>query len=152
MRFLILAVGRARAGPEQALYDHYARRMGDGLALREVEERRSLPSDKLRQREAALLLDALPPRGPVVALDERGKSLGSRALAERIGNWRDEGHPQLSLLIGGADGHGKAVLARADLVLSLGAMTWPHMLVRGLLAEQLYRAQCILSGHPYHRD
>lgn len=152
MRFLILAVGRARAGPEQALYDHYARRLGETLALKEVEEKRPLPPDKLRQREAELLLDALPPRGLVVALDEHGKTMGSKALARKVQDWRDDGQPQASFLIGGADGHGEAVLQRADLSLSLGAMTWPHLLVRGLLAEQLYRAQCILSGHPYHRE
>ena len=85
------------------------------------------------------------------ALDESGEPLSSRAFADRLARWRDDGR-DLAFLIGGADGHGEAVLARADLVLSLGAMTWPHLLVRALLAEQLYRAHAILSHHPYHRS
>ena len=88
----------------------------------------------------------------VIALDERGKNLTSADLARKLGQWRDEGRADVAFLIGGADGHGPGVKERADLVLSLGAMTWPHMLVRALLAEQLFRAQCILEGHPYHRE
>lgn len=152
MRFLILAVGRARAGPERALFDHYAGRLGGVLDLREVEEKRALPAARRREREAELLLAAVPDRAVVIAMDETGRSLDSRKLAQRIGQWRDDGVAQICFLVGGADGHGKAVIERADLVLSLGALTWPHMLVRGMLAEQLYRAQSILAGHPYHRD
>ena len=88
----------------------------------------------------------------VVALDEHGRQLGSRAFAKKMGQWRDDGMRDVAFLIGGADGHDQAVLDRADLKLSLGEMTWPHMLVRGLLAEQIYRANAILTGHPYHRD
>jgi 23S rRNA (pseudouridine1915-N3)-methyltransferase len=87
-----------------------------------------------------------------VALDERGKALPSEAFAAKIGDWRDRGAGDLAFLIGGADGHGDAVRARADFLLAFGPMTWPHMLVRGMLAEQLYRAQQILAGHPYHRS
>jgi 23S rRNA (pseudouridine1915-N3)-methyltransferase len=96
---------------------------------------------------------SLVPAGAlVVLLDERGDDLTSAALAERIGKWRDQGIGDLALLIGGAAGHGEAARARAGFTLSLGRMTWPHMLVRGLIAEQLYRAQQILAGHPYHRE
>jgi len=84
-------------------------------------------------------------------LDGRGKMLDSAGLARQLGSWRDQGTAGITFVIGGADGLGDDVLARADLVLSLGAMTWPHQLVRVMLAEQLYRAQTILSGHPYHR-
>lgn len=104
------------------------------------------------EREGRLLLDAVPKDAAVAALDEKGRTFSSSALAVRIGEWRDRGVRDLAFLIGGADGLNGEVLKRADLVLSLGPMTWPHMLVRGLLAEQLYRAQCILSGHPYHRE
>ncbi|MBX6322088.1 MAG: 23S rRNA (pseudouridine(1915)-N(3))-methyltransferase RlmH, partial [Rhodospirillaceae bacterium] len=104
---------------------------------------------------AEMLLAALPTRGGartvVVALDEAGAALSSAELAERLGAWRGQGAGAVAFLVGGADGHGEAATRRADLVLSLGRMTWPHMLVRVLLAEQLYRAQCILTGHPYHR-
>jgi 23S rRNA (pseudouridine1915-N3)-methyltransferase len=151
MRLLLVAVGRARPGPEQSLYDHYHRRLGWTLDLREVEERRPLPPARRIAREGELLLAALPPGAVRVVLDERGEALGSEALARRLAAWRDTGRGPVAFLIGGADGHAEEVRAKADLVLSLGAMTWPHLLVRALLAEQIYRAECILSGHPYHR-
>jgi 23S rRNA (pseudouridine1915-N3)-methyltransferase len=106
----------------------------------------------LKAREGELLLSALPARTPLIALDERGSAWSSRALADRIAAWRDRGVAELAFAIGGADGLDAAVLGRAEAVLSLGPMTWPHLLVRGMLLEQLYRAQQILAGHPYHRD
>ena len=153
MRILVAAVGRARPGPARELFEEYRRRIAWPIALSEVEERRKLPPERLRAREAELLLAALPKANDlrVVALDERGRTFDSAEFAARLAAWRDEGVSDIAFLIGGAEGHGEAVRARADLVLSLGAMTWPHLLVRGLLAEQLYRAQQILSGHPYHR-
>jgi 23S rRNA (pseudouridine1915-N3)-methyltransferase len=88
----------------------------------------------------------------MVALDERGRDLTSRDLADQIAAWRRDGQRDLAFLVGGPDGLDDAVLARADLTLALGRMTWPHRLVPALLAEQLYRASTILTGHPYHRD
>ncbi len=156
MKLRIVAVGRAKAGPEKTLVETYAKRLTWPLSVEEVEEKRPLPGDSLKAREAELLLAAVDARKAaqrvVIALDEHGKSLDSRDFAKRIGQFRDRGAGEIVFLIGGADGHGKAVLDRADLTLSLGALTWPHMLVRALLAEQLYRAQQILAGHPYHRD
>lgn len=151
MRLLLAAVGRAKPGPETELYRQYAGRLRPPLRLEEVEEKRPLPSAERRQREAQLLLAALPPGATLVVLDERGTTLGSEAFAARLGRWRDDGVADLAFLIGGADGHGDAVREKAALRLSLGAMTWPHMLVRAMLAEQLWRAQSILAGHPYHR-
>jgi 23S rRNA (pseudouridine1915-N3)-methyltransferase len=155
LKFRIVAVGRMKAGPERALYDHYAARVRPAIAMTEVEEKRPLSSAELKAREAELLLAALDEakgKRAVVALDERGKTLTSRDFAQRLQRFEDDGAGEIAFLIGGADGHGDPVLKRADLKLSLGAMTWPHMLVRGMLAEQLYRAQQILAGHPYHRD
>jgi len=152
MRLTLAAVGRARPGPETELFRQYARRLTPALTLREVEERRPLPADRLKAREAELLLGVLPAGAVAVALDERGATMESRKFADRLRGWRDSGTSEVVFLIGGADGHGAAVRERADLLLSLGAMTWPHMLVRALLAEQLWRAQAILAGHPYHRD
>jgi 23S rRNA (pseudouridine1915-N3)-methyltransferase len=106
----------------------------------------------LQAREAELILAALPAGARLVALDERGEPWSSRDFAERLGQWRDRGVAALAFAIGGAEGLGRAVIEQADAVLSLGAMTWPHLLVRGMLLEQLYRAQQILAGHPYHRD
>jgi 23S rRNA (pseudouridine1915-N3)-methyltransferase len=156
MRIRILAVGRMKAGLEKALYDVYAQRLTPPIQMDEVEEKRPLPSPALKAREAELLLAALEGgkaiRRAVVALDERGKSLSSRDFATRLQRFETDGIAELAFLIGGADGHGQAVLDRADLKLSLGAMTWPHMMVRAMLAEQIYRARQILAGHPYHRD
>jgi len=152
MRCWLLAVGRAKPGPELELTRSYGGRLQPPLQVREVEEKRKLPVPERKVREAELLLAALPPGAVVVALDERGQSLSSQVFSEQIGRWRDDGRGDLALVIGGADGHGEALRARADLLLSFGAMTWPHMLVRVLAAEQLWRAFSILNGHPYHRD
>lgn len=155
MRCHLIAVGKwPKAGPEKAVFDTYAGRLVApfSLTLREVEEKKRLSGDALKAREADLLLGAVPDGAIVVALDERGKSMGSRDFANKIGQWRDEGRRDLAILIGGADGLDGRVRATSDLTLNLGLLTWPHMLVRGLIAEQLFRAQCILSGHPYHRD
>lgn len=151
MRVEILAVGRARAGPERDLYDSYIKRIRWTVELREVEEKRRLPPAELKAREAGLLLAALPDRAVTVALDGTGKDLSSEALARKLGQWRDDGRGCAAFVIGGADGLAPEIRDRADLVLALGRQTWPHMLVRAMLAEQIYRAQQILAGHPYHR-
>ncbi|MBV9586320.1 MAG: 23S rRNA (pseudouridine(1915)-N(3))-methyltransferase RlmH, partial [Alphaproteobacteria bacterium] len=106
----------------------------------------------LKAREAELLLAARPSNARLVALDERGEEWSSRDLAGRLAAWRDHGANTVAFAIGGADGLGQVVLEEADAILSLGTMTWPHLLVRTMLLEQLYRAQQILAGHPYHRD
>jgi len=151
VRFHLLAVGRARDDAARALFQDYATRLVPPLALREVEIKKRLPPDELKLREGEALLAAVPRGAAIVVLDERGATMDSVALSRWIEKKRDAGSPDAAFLIGGADGHGDEVRARADLLLSLGAMTWPHMLVRALIAEQLYRSQCLLSGHPYHR-
>jgi 23S rRNA (pseudouridine1915-N3)-methyltransferase len=151
MRLHIVAVGKLKAGPHLALARHYAERLAWPLAMREVEEKRPLPAAELKEREGALLLAAMPAGAVLVALDERGRSLTSAVFAQKLAQWRDAGVSDLAFLIGGADGLADQVRQKAQLVLSLGAMTWPHLLVRGMLLEQLYRAQQILAGHPYHR-
>ena len=154
MRLTILAVGRVKAGPEAELvrdylarFDAAGRALGLGPArVIEVEDKRGRGADA----EAELLLGKRP-QGPLAALDERGRTLDSPAFARRLADWRDQGARDVSFAIGGADGHGAALLAAADLTLSFGAMVWPHMLARAMLAEQIYRAATILSGGPYHR-
>ena len=121
-------------------------------AIVELETRQRLPPAVLKVREAELILGALPKGAPLVALDERGALWSSRILADRLAAWRDESVTELAFAIGGAEGLGAGVLDRADATLSLGPMTWPHLLVRTMLLEQLYRAQQILAGHPYHRE
>lgn len=156
MRLTLAAVGRAKPGPLSQLYADYSTRFARGpwgpLQLREVEERRPLPAQQMKQREGELLMAALPDKAYVMALDERGKSLTSRDFAQLLGRLADEGRGEVAFVIGGANGLSESLRQRADLLLSLGAMTWPHMLVRSLLAEQLWRAETILSGHPYHRE
>jgi 23S rRNA (pseudouridine1915-N3)-methyltransferase len=151
VKLMIACVGRAGRGPERDLYRHYAGRIRWPLLLREVEEKRKLPANQLIQREGELLLAAVPAKAVLVALDRRGQALDSEAFACRLARWRDDSVADLAFLIGGADGHGETLLKRANLVLSFGAMTWPHLLARALLAEQIYRAQQLLAGHPYHR-
>ena len=97
------------------------------------------------------MLARVPDGAKLVALDERGEDLTSIQLAVRLGGWRDGGSRDIAFLVGGADGFDARIRERADLVLRLGRLTWPHMMVRAMLAEQLYRAQMILNGHPYHR-
>ncbi|MEM6304714.1 MAG: 23S rRNA (pseudouridine(1915)-N(3))-methyltransferase RlmH [Pseudomonadota bacterium] len=155
MRVHIIAVGRLRAGPERELVTDYLTRfdrVGRGIGLGpaeviEVEDRKGGGMDA----EAALLEKALPTGALRCILDERGKVVSSPAFSTRLGRWRDAGRGDLALIIGGADGIAADFRSRADHALSLGAMVWPHMLVRVMLAEQLYRAATILSGGPYHR-
>ena len=153
MRITIIAVGRLRAGPEKSLSDHFRGRLNAwNVTLREVEEKRRLDGDALKRAEGELILAAIPDGAVLVALDERGKSPTSRQFARQIGDWQDDGTSDIAFTIGGADGLSDAVRKKARLILCFGAMTWPHFVVRGLLFEQLYRAQQIIAGHPYHRD
>lgn len=154
MRLTICAVGRMRSGPERALVDDYldrfnraGRSLGLGpISLTEVDDKRGGGM----AAEAALLARAIPDDALTCVLDERGDVLTSPAFATRLAGWRDKGR-SVAFVIGGADGIDPTWRAQADSVLSFGAMVWPHMLVRVMLAEQLYRAAAILAGSPYHR-
>jgi 23S rRNA (pseudouridine1915-N3)-methyltransferase len=159
MRLVVAAVGRLKRGPERDLAERYcerAEKSGRAIGVRAVtvsetdESRARRARDRIGE-EAAALKTSIPAGAAVMALDERGESLASDALAQRIGRWRDEGRPALVVLIGGPDGLAPDLLAGADLRLAFGRLTWPHQLVRIMLLEQLYRAIAILSGHPYHR-
>ena len=150
MRLLILAVGRQKPGPLKELEQFYAERITAPLTIREVEEKRKLTPPELKRREAELLSGILPKSATLVALDARGTALSSEAFAKRFDAWQASGN-DLAFMIGGAEGLDASITAKADLILSLGVMTWPHLLARGMLLEQLYRAQQIRAGHPYHR-
>ena len=151
MKLWLVAVGRAKADAARALYCDYVERLTWPFALREVEVKRRVAGAELRRLEAEALLAAIPDGAVVVALDERGSGLTSAAFAARLGGWRDGGVGDVAFMIGGADGLDETARRRADLLLSFGIMTWPHMMARAMLAEQLYRADRILAGHPYHR-
>ena len=155
MRIGICAVGRLRGGPEAVLIDDYRTRFdrtGRGIGLgpltiTEVEDRKGGGM----VAEAALLRRAVPDGAVLCLMDERGQNLTSPDFASRISDWRDQGRQEVSFVIGGADGMAPELRADADLLISFGAMVWPHMLARVMLTEQLYRAAGILAGTPYHR-
>lgn len=151
MRITIACVGRMRAGPNRALYDEYVRRLAWPVSLREVEEKRAVATSARKAREADLLRAAIPSGAVKICLDERGKQFTSEDFADMLSRYMNGGQSEIAFVIGGADGLDATLAGEADRVLSLGAMTWPHLLVRGMLAEQLFRAQAILAGHPYHR-
>ncbi|MDI2112543.1 23S rRNA (pseudouridine(1915)-N(3))-methyltransferase RlmH [Commensalibacter nepenthis] len=148
--FSIIAVGKMRHKAELELVDRYAKRIRPKLSVIEVNEAKGNP-EEAKLKETNSLLNALPDRSVVVSLDEGGKNYSSLVFANKIQGWIEESRP-ISFLIGGAEGLHNIAIQRSDLILSLGSLTWPHMLVRILLAEQIYRAQSILQGHPYHRQ
>ena len=156
MRLHICAVGRIRADqPEHALFEDYRTRFnrtGRPLALGplhavEVEDKKGLG----RVAEAVLLERAIPAGALIATLDERGRIMSSPDFAAQLARWRDDGVQDVAFVIGGADGIAPALRARAEFSVSFGAMVWPHLLVRVMLAEQVYRAATILAGGPYHR-
>jgi 23S rRNA (pseudouridine1915-N3)-methyltransferase len=155
MKLTIIAVGRLKAGPELALVETYRARLHSAparvgpLTLHEIDERKDARTQERAIMEAISLL---APSAKLVALDERASSLASRAFAERLAAWRDDGAQEVAFLIGGADGLSAPARAKAHLKLGFGSQTWPHLLARAMLAEQLYRAASLLAGHPYHRE
>ena len=151
MQITIAAVGRMKFSPAALQWEDYRKRLAWPISLKEVEERKKLPEPQMILREAELLSAAVPADALLIALDPGGKSLSSEAFAGQMQRWMNGGRPQFAFVIGGAGGLAGALLAQAGFKLSLGAMTWPHMLARVMLIEQLYRAQCILTKHPYHR-
>lgn len=155
MRVHICAVGRLRGGPEKTLIDDYllrfdrsGRALGLGPAtLHEVEDKKGGGM----KAEAALLERVIPKGAVICVLDERGKVVSSPEFSNLMAGWRDTGRGDVAFIIGGADGISPELRARADYKLSFGKMVWPHMMVRVMLSEQIYRAASILAGAPYHR-
>ena len=145
MAVTVYAIGRLKRGPETELVERYTKRLNRlKTTVRELPERAS------KDQEGEALLTSIPSSAFVLALDEHGEDLPSVKFARLLGDQLDQGR-DLAFVIGGADGLSDAVKARADLLIRFGRMTWPHQIVRGLLFEQIYRAETILLGHPYHR-
>ena len=140
-----------KPSPELDLLSKYIKQTRWNVVVREFEDKKPGSVEERKKREGALLLSAVPAAAKIVVMDERGKLLSSEKFAKRLGDWQDESVPAVVFLIGGADGHSEEIRKKADLVLAFGEMTWPHMLARVMLAEQIYRAKTILDGHPYHR-
>jgi 23S rRNA (pseudouridine1915-N3)-methyltransferase len=139
MKLHIIARGKIGRGPEAELVDRYLKRVAWPVAVSELPERGGR-------------IPAGPEKAATILLDEKGDLLSSIELAARLERWRDEGRREARFLIGGADGFSNAEREGADLLLSFGRATWPHLLARAMLAEQLFRATSILANHPYHRE
>jgi 23S rRNA (pseudouridine1915-N3)-methyltransferase len=150
-RIEILAVGKLKKGPFHELQQDYAGRLNWPVTIHEIESRVTDPR-RQQDEENQAILDRLDNRSFVIALDERGDGLRSLDFSQTLQKLRDNGEDRLSFLIGGAGGFTDAVRNRANILLSFGQQTWPHMMVRVMLLEQVYRAQQIMSGHPYHRE
>jgi len=148
-----------KAGPERDLADRYLQRAAGqgrnialaGFTVSEIAESRASAAGARKAEEATGLTQRIAEGTAIVALDERGRALDSEGFANFIGTRRDEGNRAMAFLVGGPDGLDRSVTKCADLVVNLSSLTWPHQIARILLAEQLYRATTILSGHPYHR-
>ncbi|MGD0639763.1 MAG: 23S rRNA (pseudouridine(1915)-N(3))-methyltransferase RlmH [Roseiarcus sp.] len=159
MRLALIGVGRLKSGPERELFERYFKRVGDlarslGIAavdFREVEEGRARRAEDRQAEEARAILAAAPKGAWLALLDERGAAMTSAEWAAEIGKARDGAAPAYAVVVGGPDGLDPALRAQARTILSFGAMTWPHQLVRVMASEQLYRALSILDGRPYHR-
>jgi 23S rRNA (pseudouridine1915-N3)-methyltransferase len=159
MRLALLCVGKLKAGPERLLFDRYLKRLKEGVRnagltgvdLREIGESHARRPEERRAEEGAAILAAAPKGGALILLDERGPPATSEEWAADIGRARDASRPGYAVAIGGPDGLDPSLAATAHRMVSFGAMTWPHQLVRIMAGEQLYRAITILAGHPYHR-
>jgi 23S rRNA (pseudouridine1915-N3)-methyltransferase len=154
MRLTLIAAGRIRSGPERELTNDYLERAGKAgraLGLHPISEVEIEPKGGDAEARARSLFDAVPQGAMLVVLDERGRAMASEAFAKKLGDLRDGGVRDIAFLIGEADGLPQSVRDRADLLLAFGPQTWPHKLVRVMLAEQIYRAVAISGGSPYHR-
>lgn len=146
MKIIILAIGKCKKNsPEAAIIAEYAKRSNWEIIIKEKD-------NSTQEDEAKFLQGSIPHNAKVIVLDERGENIKSQELAKRIENWQNNGCSEICFLIGGADGHLQSTRDKADLLLSFGKLTLPHMLMRAVLSEQIYRIQTIIAGHPYHRE
>lgn len=151
MNIQILACGRLKNGAHKDLFDDYLKRMDWGVTLHEIDSKHK-EQGKIHTDECAQILGKLSAQSFIVAMDERGKTFSSRDFAGKIQDLQNAGQSQIQFILGGADGLSNEIRSRANLLLSFGKQTWPHMLARVMLLEQIYRSQQILKNHPYHRD
>ena len=146
MRVSIIAIGKCKKNsPEAAIIAEYVKRSGWTIQIKEMD-------NATQESEAEFLQKSIPHGAKVIVLDERGENLKSLELAAKIEKWMGEGSSEICFLIGGADGHLQSTRDKADLLLSFGKLTLPHMLMRAVLSEQIYRIQTIINHHPYHRE
>ncbi len=151
MNIQLLVVGRLRKGAHLDLFQDYLKRMDWTVQVHEIESRHK-DQNKIHKDECAQIIERINPQSFIIAMDERGKTLPSRKLAGKFQDLQNESRSNVQFIIGGADGLNDDIRKRADFLLSFGQQTWPHMLARVMLLEQIYRVQQILKNHPYHRD
>lgn len=145
MKITLGVIGKCKKGsPEDEIIKRYQERLKWDLQIKEKD-------NSTQPEEAKFLQSCISPNAKVVVLDERGKNMTSPELADIIASWMNEGTSEICFLIGGADGHLESTRQKADLILSFGKLTLPHILMRAVLSEQIYRVETIISGHPYHR-
>ena len=146
MKVTIVAIGKCKKNsPEANIISEYTKRSSWQITIKEKD-------NSNQKDEADFLISAIPNGAKIIVLDERGENLKSVELAKKVSDWQLNGVSDICFLIGGADGHLETTRKRADLLLSFGKLTLPHMLMRAVLSEQIYRLQTIISGHPYHRE
>lgn len=151
MQIIIAAIGKERRGPEQDLASHYSKRLPWKVTIKSAEPKGTNTTQR-QAKESEFLLASTQECGVVLGLDERGENLSSREFAALLKRYEEQARLPVGIMIGGPDGLDDTARAACEKTISLGRMTWPHLLVRGLIMEQLYRACSILSNHPYHRD
>lgn len=154
MKIAIISIGKFENSPQKAVFENYLKRSKWKIDLKEfdIKNSKSLPVDRIKEEEGALILKAVKPSSKIIALDERGKKFTSISFASMISDFALRGDSSISFIIGGANGLSKEVLDKSCLKISLSDMTFPHLMVRSILMEQLYRAESIIAGHPYHRE
>ena len=148
----INSIGKFKNHPHKDIFELYVKRIGWNVKLKELEVKKSASENVLKEMEGELLLNNIDSNSTIILLDERGKNFNSREFAQKISQYRDQGVNNITFIIGGANGVCQKVKDRADLEISLSKLTFPHLMVRSILAEQIYRAYSIINNHPYHRD
>jgi 23S rRNA (pseudouridine1915-N3)-methyltransferase len=154
MKLTIISIGKFENSPHRTVFETYLKRLKWKIELKEFELKNSqnFSVEKIKKCEGELILKALHPSSKLIVLDENGKQFKSRDFAKLISDFAVRGDSDLTFVIGGANGLSDEVLKKSSLKVSLGLMTFPHLMVRSILVEQLYRASTIIDGHPYHRE
>ncbi|MBM5783066.1 MAG: 23S rRNA (pseudouridine(1915)-N(3))-methyltransferase RlmH [Pelagibacterales bacterium] len=154
MKISIISIGKFENSPFKQVFETYLKRLKWKIELKELDLKNShnFSIEKIKESEADLIIKNLKPNSKVIVLDEHGKQFGSIDFAKMLSDFAVSGDSDLTFIIGGANGLGKEILQKSQIKISLGKMTFPHMMVRVILIEQLYRAQSIIEGHPYHRE
>ena len=149
VKYIISTIGKAKNSDEDMITHKYLKRIKN-IELKQYEVNTNNPEKKLEE-EALKLINTTPKNGKLILLDEKGQNLSSTDLAKIILNWRDNNVTDINFAIGGAFGNGEKIKNTADKIIAFGKLTWPHQMVKMMVAEQIYRIETIIQGHPYHK-